>query len=85
MRTLAIWLLLASSALAGDSMMTIDPNSTWDMAPPSLVYTGEGGRMIFTIHPDGKVEIGKDVPMDEAAREFWKAIKQMGFQCVAHQ
>jgi hypothetical protein len=57
------------------------PAQAWINTTPSLTYEGENGKMIFTIHPDGKVDIGNGVPMDEAAQKFWDAVKQMGLRC----
>ena len=82
-------LLLSNAAIADDaappSFFSSDKITTFYMEPPSLIYTGENGKMIFTIHPDGKVEIGKDVSMDEVTADFWKAIESFGFKCQANQ
>jgi hypothetical protein len=85
MRTAFAFLILVSPAMAGDNppYFTTDKIPTFHMEPPSLTYTGQDGKMIFVIHPDGHVEIGKDIPMDEATRDFWKGIEAYGFKCHA--
>ena len=46
--------------------------------PMSLAYSG--GRRhgpVFTIHPDGRVELGEGVSLDEASRAFWDMVKSL--------
>lgn len=40
-----------------------------------IVLRDEGGKLVLLINPDGQITFGDGVPMDEAARQFWGAVK----------
>lgn len=43
-----------------------------------LHWNPGNGRPSITIHHDGRVELGEDVTLDQASREFWEAVQQLG-------
>lgn len=54
------------------SDLKIDP----DKLVSSLNFGG-ATRMLFTIHQDGRLELGPEVSADEAAAGFWKIVTGM--------
>ena len=53
------------------------PDSVW-VSPwpqPTVTINGETAPLV-TIHPDGTLEYGEDYTPDEAARQFWEALRQ---------
>jgi hypothetical protein len=45
--------------------------------PPDITIHGEGGAMLVTIHPNGRLEYGPHYTPDEAARTFWDALRRL--------
>jgi len=53
------------------------PDSVW-VSPwpqPTVTINGETAPLV-TIHPDGTLEYGEDYTPDEAARQFWDALRR---------
>ena len=40
----------------------------------SWEFRSESSQTIMTIYPDGRVELGKDVTLDQASRTFWRYV-----------
>ncbi|MFJ8727690.1 hypothetical protein [Streptomyces sp. NPDC093269] len=48
------------------------------IAPPPIVHiTGEMGRLVVAVHPDGRLEYGEGYQPDEAAQAFWDAVQRL--------
>lgn len=45
--------------------------------PPVISITGNDGRLLAAIHPDGRLEYGEDYRPDEAAQAFWEAVQRL--------
>lgn len=41
-----------------------------------FTLTASTGKRILVIHPDGRVEIGEGVTIDEASMVFWNAVRK---------
>lgn len=44
---------------------------------PSISIPSSTGESLFTIHPDGRLELGDDYQPEEAARAFWDAVQRL--------
>lgn len=49
--------------------------------PPQYSFSvlGTDGTTVVKVRPDGSVEFGEGVSMDEASRAFWEGLKAAGF------
>jgi len=47
-----------------------------EFEPGNFIFASEG-KDVFTIHPDGTVELGENCSLDEAASCFWEAVMRM--------
>jgi hypothetical protein len=67
---------IVSQPLAG-SAVALSSFSAGMMTSYSIRIPGANNRPMVTIHPDGRIELGEDCDLDEAAREFWAAVKRV--------
>lgn len=45
--------------------------------PPAISILGADGLLTVAIHPDGRVEFGAGITLDEGAKAFWDAVQKM--------
>lgn len=71
-------ILAAWPAFASDTA----PVTNWtptEVAPRTFVLDSQN-KTVVTIHPDGTVELGKDVTLDEASKAFWDVLQREGMK-----
>jgi hypothetical protein len=59
-------------------LWTADPGQEITLAPPApprIVIPGDDGHPLVTIHPNGTLEYGPTYQPDEAAQQFWDALR----------
>lgn len=56
-------------------VVTAQKIGLWNVKPVEGIAWGDGrGGILFTIRPNGSIELGEGVTLDEAAQKFWDAV-----------
>lgn len=70
-------LVIGAKAKADDSWAPFHTQSDASLKvwqPQAITFQGEGGKTILVLHADGRIEVGKGVKPDKAARAFIAAV-----------
>jgi hypothetical protein len=73
-----------ASSATSTSGVVISTSPTLEMQANN-VMTLPAGQSIITIYPSGKVDFPSDVSLDEASRQFWDAVRQMGLRLACEK
>lgn len=70
-------IFLDGTALTGKITMTnTDIQAVQIAPPPTISMQASNGRMLWAIHPDGRMEFSDEYQPDEAAQAFWDAVQR---------
>lgn len=64
--------------------MVLQMADRFELSPPRWAFSGQGSKMLFTVHPDGSIELGDGVSTDEAAQGFWDGLRRPGLDLYAN-
>ncbi len=63
-----------------DGQITVDSSQIQAVQitpPPIIAITGQNGRPLVAVHPDGRLEYGDGYTPDDAAQAFWDAVERL--------
>ena len=61
--------------MSDDVSHTAPEGTSFTVTPPTtLISIHDQGKLVVAIKPDGCVEYGEGISLDEASKKFWEAV-----------